>query len=259
MNKVILGLMIPFIGTTLGSAMVLLMKKDLSNHIQKILLGFASGVMIAASVWSLLLPALDMAAAQGVVEWVPAAVGFLFGIFFLLALDKIIPHLHAYSDHPEGMHSHLKKRTMLVLAVTLHNIPEGMAVGVVFAGVLSNNPLITLSSAFVLAIGIAIQNFPEGAIISMPLHAEGVSKKKSFLYGTASGIVEPIAGILTIFLTQVISGLLPYFLSFAAGAMIYVVVEELVPESQVGDHSDVATISVAIGFVIMMVLDVALG
>ncbi|MDC7237789.1 MAG: ZIP family metal transporter [Sphaerochaetaceae bacterium] len=259
MNKVILGLMIPFIGTTLGSAMVLLMKKDLSNHIQKILLGFASGVMIAASVWSLLLPALDMAAAQGVVEWVPAAVGFLFGIFFLLALDKIIPHLHAYSDHPEGMHSHLKKRTMLVLAVTLHNIPEGMAVGVVFAGVLSNNPLITLSSAFVLAIGIAIQNFPEGAIISMPLHAEGVSKKKSFLYGTLSGIVEPIAGILTIFLTQIISGLLPYFLSFAAGAMIYVVVEELVPESQVGDHSDVATISVAIGFVIMMVLDVALG
>jgi ZIP family zinc transporter len=259
MNKAILGLMIPFIGTTLGSAMVLLMKKDLSNHIQKILLGFASGVMIAASVWSLLLPALDMAAAQGVIEWIPAAVGFLFGIFFLLILDKIIPHLHAYSDHPEGMHSHLKKRTMLVLAVTLHNIPEGMAVGVVFAGVLSNNPLITLSSAFVLAIGIAIQNFPEGAIISMPLHAEGVTKKKAFLYGTLSGIVEPIAGILTIFLTQVISGLLPYFLSFAAGAMIYVVVEELVPESQIGDHSDVATISVAIGFVIMMVLDVALG
>lgn len=259
MNKVILGLMIPFIGTTLGAAMVLLMKKDLSNHVQKILLGFASGVMIAASVWSLLLPALDMAESQGTIAWIPAAVGFLFGVFFLLALDKIIPHLHAYSDHPEGLHSNLKKRTMLVLAVTLHNIPEGMAVGVVFAGVLAQNPLITLSSAFVLAIGIAIQNFPEGAIISMPLHAEGVSKKKSFLYGTLSGIVEPIAGILTIFLTQIIEGMLPYLLSFAAGAMIYVVVEELVPESQLGDHSDIATISVAIGFVVMMVLDVALG
>ena len=259
MNKVILGLLIPFIGTTLGAAMVLLMKKDLSNHIQKILLGFASGVMIAASVWSLLLPALDMATSQGKIAWVPAAVGFLFGVFFLLALDKIIPHLHAYSDQPEGLHAHLKKRTMLVLAVTLHNIPEGMAVGVVFAGVLAKNPLITLSSAFVLAVGIAIQNFPEGAIISMPLHGAGVSKKKSFLLGTLSGIVEPIAGILTIFLTQIISGMLPYLLSFAAGAMIYVVVEELVPESQVGDHSDLATISVAIGFVVMMVLDVALG
>jgi len=260
MNSTIaLGLMIPFIGTTLGSAMVFLMRNKMSNKLQKVLLGFASGVMIAASVWSLLLPAIDMAAAQGKIEWVPPAIGFLLGVFFLLILDKIIPHLHAYSDKPEGIHSHLQKRTMLILAVTLHNIPEGMAVGVVFAGVLSHNPLISLSGAYVLAIGIAIQNFPEGAIISMPLKSEGISKKRAFTYGTLSGIVEPIAAFLTLLLTQVISGILPYFLAFAAGAMIYVVVEELVPESQIGDHSDIATISVAIGFVVMMVLDVALG
>jgi ZIP family zinc transporter len=200
-----------------------------------------------------------MAAAQGKVEWYPPAVGFLMGVFFLLLLDKLIPHLHAFSNKPEGLHSHLRKNTMLVLAVTLHNIPEGMAVGVVFAGLLNNNSLITASGAFALSIGIAIQNFPEGAIISMPLKANGGSKAKSFVYGTLSGIVEPIAGALTILLTQLISGLLPYFLSFAAGAMIYVVVEELVPESQNGDHTDFATIAVAIGFVVMMVLDVALG
>jgi ZIP family zinc transporter len=259
MNTIIIGLLIPFVGTTLGAAMVFLMKNKMSLKLEKVLLGFASGVMIAASIWSLLLPALDMAAAQGKVEWYPPAVGFLMGVFFLLLLDKLIPHLHAFSNKPEGLHSHLRKNTMLVLAVTLHNIPEGMAVGVVFAGLLNNNSLITASGAFALSIGIAIQNFPEGAIISMPLKANGGSKAKSFVYGTLSGIVEPIAGALTILLTQLISGLLPYFLSFAAGAMIYVVVEELVPESQNGDHTDFATIAVAIGFVVMMVLDVALG
>ncbi len=259
MNTIIIGLLIPFVGTTLGAAMVFFMKNKMSLKLEKVLLGFASGVMIAASIWSLLLPALDMAAAQGKVEWYPPAMGFLMGVFFLLLLDKLIPHLHAFSNKPEGLHSHLRKNTMLVLAVTLHNIPEGMAVGVVFAGLLNNNSLITASGAFALSIGIAIQNFPEGAIISMPLKANGGSKTRSFVYGTLSGIVEPIAGALTILLTQLISGLLPYFLSFAAGAMIYVVVEELVPESQNGDHTDFATISVAIGFVLMMVLDVALG
>ncbi len=259
MNTIIIGLLIPFVGTTLGAAMVFFMKNKMSLKLEKVLLGFASGVMIAASIWSLLLPALDMAAAQGKVEWYPPAMGFLMGVFFLLLLDKLIPHLHAFSNKPEGLHSHLRKNTMLVLAVTLHNIPEGMAVGVVFAGLLNNNSLITASGAFALSIGIAIQNFPEGAIISMPLKANGGSKTRSFVYGTLSGIVEPIAGALTILLTQLISGLLPYFLSFAAGAMIYVVVEELVPESQNGEHTDFATISVAIGFVLMMVLDVALG
>ncbi|MGD1821508.1 MAG: ZIP family metal transporter [Pleomorphochaeta sp.] len=259
MNTIILGLLIPFIGTTLGSAMVFFMKKEMSINFHKMLLGFASGVMIAASVWSLLLPSLEMAAAQGNIEWVPATIGFLTGVFFLLLLDKIIPHLHSESSTPEGLHSNLKKRTMLVLAVTLHNIPEGMAVGVVFAGLLSNNTLITVSGAFALSLGIAIQNFPEGAIISMPLKADGGTKTKSFYLGTLSGIVEPIAGLVTILLTQLIAGLLPYLLAFAAGAMIYVVVEELVPESQSGEHSDIATISVAIGFVVMMVLDVALG
>ena len=259
MDSVILGLFIPFFGTTLGSAMVFLMKKEMSANIQKMLLGFASGVMIAASGWSLLLPAIDMAANQGLIEWIPASIGFLIGIFFLLLLDKLIPHLHAKSNHKEGIHSNLKKRTMLILAITLHNIPEGMAVGVVFAGLLANNSLISVSGAFVLSIGIAIQNFPEGAIVSMPLQAEGGSKGKTFTYGMLSGIVEPIAAIITILLTQLISNLLPYFLAFAAGAMIYVVVEELVPESQMGEHSDIATISIAIGFVLMMVLDVALG
>lgn len=259
MNTIILGLLIPFIGTTLGSAMVFFMKKEMSINFHKMLLGFASGVMIAASVWSLLLPSLEMAAAQGNIEWVPATIGFLTGVFFLLLLDRIIPHLHSESSTPEGLHSNLKKRTMLVLAVTLHNIPEGMAVGVVFAGLLSNNTLITVSGAFALSLGIAIQNFPEGAIISMPLKADGGTKAKSFYLGTLSGIVEPIAGLVTILLTQLIAGLLPYLLAFAAGAMIYVVVEELVPESQSGEHSDIATISVAIGFVVMMVLDVTLG
>ena len=254
-----LGLLIPFLGTTLGSAMVFFMKNKMNLKVEKILLGFASGVMIAASVWSLLIPSIEMAEEQGTIAWIPASVGFLFGIFFLLLLDKIMPHLHVNSAKPEGVKSKLKKTTMMVLAVTLHNIPEGMAVGVTFAGALMGNTGITLSGAFALAVGIAIQNFPEGAIISMPLKSEGMSKLKAFWYGTLSGIVEPIGAIITILLTNMVVPVLPYFLSFAAGAMIYVVVDDLVPEYQKGDHTDIGTIGVAIGFVIMMILDVALG
>ena len=253
------GLAIPFIGTTLGAAMVFLMKNKINNKIEKLLLGFASGVMIAASIWSLIIPAIDMAEEQGQIAWLPATVGFLLGICFLLILDSIIPHLHLNSPKPEGMKAKLKKTTMMVLAVTLHNIPEGMAVGVVFAGAITGNTGITMAGAFTLAIGIAIQNFPEGAIISMPLKSEGMSKAKAFLYGTLSGIVEPIAAVITILFTNTVVSILPYLLAFAAGAMIYVVVEELIPESQSGEHSNIGTIGVAIGFFIMMVLDVALG
>ena len=259
MNDIIFGLSIPLIGTVLGSAMVIFVKKGFDERMQKILLGFASGVMIAASIWSLLEPAINMAQARGETGWIQASMGFLAGVVFLLILDHIIPHLHSEDQKREGLPANFKDSTMLMLAVTLHNIPEGMAVGVVFAGVLANNPLITYSSAIVLAIGIAIQNFPEGAIISMPMAANGNSKKKSFLMGCLSGVVEPLAGILTILITGVIEASLPFLLSFAAGAMIYVVVEELVPESQDGKHSDWATVSVAIGFVIMMSMDVALG
>ncbi len=254
-----LGLLIPFLGTTLGSAMVFLMKNKMNKMLEKLLLGFASGVMIAASVWSLLIPSIDMAESQGKNAWIPAAIGFLLGMIFLLILDSIIPHLHLNNDKPEGIKAKLKKTTMLVLAVTLHNIPEGMAVGVTFAGALIGNTGITMAGAFALAIGIAIQNFPEGAIISMPLRAEGTTKARAFLYGTLSGIVEPIGAIITILLTRAVVPVLPYFLSFAAGAMIYVVVEELIPESQAGEHSNIGTVGVAIGFVIMMILDVALG
>lgn len=257
--EILLGLTIPFLGTTLGSAMVFLMKNKISNKIEKLLLGFASGVMISASVWSLLVPSIDMAKTQGSIEWIPATIGFLLGIFFLLILDSIIPHLHLNTDKPEGIKSKIEKTTMMVLAVTLHNIPEGMAIGVVFAGAMAQNTGITIAGAIVLAIGIAIQNFPEGAIISMPLKSEGMSKTKAFIYGTLSGIVEPIAAIITIILTNIVLPILPYFLSFAAGAMIYVVVEELIPESQSGEHSNIGTIGVAIGFVIMMILDIALG
>lgn len=257
--EVFWGLVIPFIGTTLGSAMVFFMKNKINNKVEKILLGFASGVMIAASIWSLLIPSIDMAKEQGVIAWIPATVGFLLGMFFLLVLDSIIPHLHLNSSKPEGIKSKLQKTTMMILAVTLHNIPEGMAVGVVFAGAISQNSGITLAGAFALAVGIAIQNFPEGAIISMPLKSEGASKLKSFWYGTLSGIVEPIGALITIALTNLVVPVLPYFLSFAAGAMIYVVVEELIPESQSGEHSNIGTVGVAIGFVIMMILDVALG
>ena len=254
-----LGLLIPFMGTTLGSAMVFFMRKAMDKKIEKILLGFASGVMIAASVWSLLIPAIDMATEQGKVAWVPATVGFLGGMAFLLILDSVIPHLHRESEKPEGVESNLKKTTMLVLAVTLHNIPEGMSVGVTFAGALLGNASITMAGAFALAVGIAIQNFPEGAIISMPLRSEGVSRVRAFVYGALSGIVEPIGAVITILLAKQIVPALPYLLAFAAGAMIYVVVEELIPESQAGEHSNIGTIGVAIGFVIMMILDVALG
>ena len=255
-----LGLLIPFLGTTLGSAMVFLMKNKMNKKVEKILLGCASGVMIAASVWSLLIPSIEMAEEQGKVAWIPAAIGFLLGIVFLLVLDSIIPHLHLDSEKPEGIKSSkLKKTTMMVFAVTLHNIPEGMAVGVAFAGAIIGNTGITIAGAMALAIGIAIQNFPEGAIISMPLKTEGMSKTKSFIYGTLSGIVEPIEAIITILLTSFVVPILPYLLAFAAGAMIYVVVEELIPESQAGEHSNIGTIGVAIGFVIMMILDVALG
>lgn len=257
--QVILGLLIPFLGTTLGSSMVFLMKDKMNLKTEKILLGFASGVMIAASVWSLIIPSINMAEEQGKVAWVPAAVGFLLGMLFLLVLDSVIPHMHLESDKPEGVKSKLKKTTMMLLALTLHNIPEGMAVGVTFAGALMGNTGITLSGAIALACGIAIQNFPEGAIVSMPVKSEGVSKPKAFLYGVLSGVVEPIAAVLTILLANTIIPVLPYLLSFAAGAMIYVVVEELIPESQAGEHSNIGTIGVAIGFVIMMILDVALG
>lgn len=257
--QVILGLLIPFLGTTLGSSMVFLMKDKLNLKTEKILLGFASGVMIAASVWSLIIPSINMAEEQGKIAWVPAAIGFLLGMLFLLVLDSVIPHMHLESDKPEGVKSKLKKTTMMLLAVTLHNIPEGMAVGVIFAGALMGNTGITISGAIALACGIAIQNFPEGAIVSMPVKSEGESKPKAFLYGVLSGVVEPIAAVLTILLANTIIPLLPYLLSFAAGAMLYVVVEELIPESQAGEHSNIGTIGVAIGFVIMMILDVALG
>ena len=254
-----MGLLIPFLGTSLGSAMVFLMKNKINKKVEKILLGFASGVMIAASVWSLLIPSINMTEEQGKVAWIPAAVGFLLGIIFLLVLDSLIPHLHLDSDKPEGLKAKLKKTTMMIFAVTLHNIPEGMAVGVAFAGALAGNTGITMSAAIALAIGIAIQNFPEGAIISMPLKSEGISKTKAFIYGTLSGAVEPVAAFITILLTSLVVQILPYLLSFAAGAMIYVVVEELIPESQSGAHSNIGTIGVAIGFVLMMILDVALG
>ena len=258
-QNTLIGILIPFAGTALGSAMVFFMKKEMNGRFQKVLLGFASGVMIAASVWSLLIPAIDMAEQKGGVSWLPPAVGFLFGMGFLLVLDTLTPHLHFTDDKPEGVPAHLKKTTMLVLAVTLHNIPEGMAVGVTFAGALTDNPAMTLAGAFALSVGIAIQNFPEGAIISMPLKSQGISKRRAFVYGALSGIVEPVAAFITILLTGLVVPLLPYLLAFAAGAMIYVVVEELIPEAQTGPHSNISTVGVAVGFVLMMILDVALG
>lgn len=254
-----IGILIPFVGTTLGSAMVFFMRREMNEKLQKALLGFASGVMMAASVWSLLIPAIDMAEQAETAAWVPAAVGFLMGIGFLLLLDTILPHQHFTEDEPEGVKTQLKKTTMLVLAVTLHNIPEGMAVGVTFAGVLAENTLITAAGAFALSVGIAIQNFPEGAIISMPLKGQGISGKRAFAYGMLSGIVEPVAAFVTILLTALVVPFLPYLLSFAAGAMIYVVVEELIPEAQSGKHTNIGTIGVAVGFTLMMILDVALG
>lgn len=256
--NILIGLLIPFLGTTLGAGMVFLMKNKINNKVEKVLLGFASGVMIAASVWSLIIPSIDMAKEQKIITWLPATIGFMLGIIFLLTLDNIIPHLHRKSKEPEGPKTNLGKTAMMVLAVTLHNIPEGMAIGVALAGATSGNN-ITMSGAIALSIGIAIQNFPEGAIISMPLKEEGNTKSKSFLYGTLSGIVEPIFGGITVLLTSLVVPILPYLLSFAAGAMIYVVVEELIPESQVGKHSNLGTIGFAFGFIIMMILDIALG
>jgi len=253
------GILIPFLGTALGAGMVFLLKKEMNELLQKALLGFASGVMIAASVWSLLIPAIEMAEEKGIITWMPAAAGFMGGILFLLVLDSIIPHLHLEKNRSEGVPSRLKKTTKLVLAVTLHNIPEGMAVGVTFAGLMAGNELISLSGALALSFGIAIQNFPEGAIISMPLKSEGMSKPKAFLYGALSGIVEPAAAVLTILLMEVMEPVLPYLLSFAAGAMIYVVVEELIPETQSGKHTNLGIVGVAVGFVLMMIMDVALG
>ncbi|MDO4294510.1 MAG: ZIP family metal transporter [Eubacteriales bacterium] len=260
MNQVLLGLMIPFAGTAAGSACVFFLKNKINPLVQKGLLGFASGVMVAASVWSLLIPAMDMAAGMGRLSFIPAAVGLLLGMGFLLLMDRVIPHLHLGADHSEGPKTSLKKTTMLVLAVTLHNIPEGMAVGVVFAGMLSGSAGITMAGAFSLAIGIAIQNFPEGAIISMPLKSEGhMSRRKAFVCGTLSGAVEPVGAALTVLLASLIEPVLPYLLAFAAGAMLYVVVEELIPEASEGEHSNIGTIGFAAGFALMMILDVALG
>ena len=253
-----IGLSLPFLGTALGAGMVFFLKKEMSDKLQKALLGFAAGVMIAASVWSLLIPAINMAEESGTPGWLPSAGGFLLGVFFLLALDELIPHLHRSADCPEGPNCALSKSTMLMLAVTLHNIPEGMAVGVVFAGALSDGGALPIAAAFALCIGIAIQNFPEGAVISMPL-AKAAGKKKAFGLGVISGAVEPISAVVTILLTSLIEPVLPYILAFAAGAMIYVVVEDLIPESQEGQHSNIGTIGAALGFALMMVLDVALG
>lgn len=257
--NIVIGLLLPFLGTTLGAACVFFLKNEIKPSVQKMLLGFASGVMVAASVWSLLIPAIDMSEDMGKFAFVPAAAGFALGIAFLLGMDRVIPHLHINTDKPEGPRTNLRKATMLVLAVTLHNIPEGMAVGVVFAGLLTGESQITMAGAFALAVGIAIQNFPEGAIISLPLKSEGGSRKKAFFYGMASGIVEPIGAGITILLTGLVVPFLPYLLSFAAGAMIYVVVEELLPEASTGEHSNITTVGFALGFLIMMVLDVALG
>ncbi|MCR5834927.1 MAG: ZIP family metal transporter [Lachnospiraceae bacterium] len=257
--NIMIGMLIPFVGTVLGSACVFLLKNNLNDKIQRALTGFAGGVMVAASVWSLLIPAMEQSEAMGKLAFLPAGIGFLLGVFFLLILDSSIPHLHMNAEKAEGPRAKLKKTTMMVLAVTLHNIPEGMAVGVLFGGVLSGNGAVTLGGAFALAIGIAIQNFPEGAIISMPLHAEGKSKLNAFLGGVLSGIVEPIAAVLTIIAMGIVVPIMPVLLSFAAGAMIYVVVEELIPEMSAGEHSNIGVIMFSVGFVIMMALDVALG
>lgn len=254
----LIGLFVPFLGTTLGAACVYLLRDEMPKLVQKVLLGFASGVMVAASVWSLLIPAMEQSEKMGRFAFLPASIGFVLGILFLLAIDSIVPHLHANEKKPEGVHSNLKKRTMLVLAVTLHNIPEGMAVGITFAGMISGHTEITFAGAVALALGIAIQNFPEGAVISMPLKQECSSKHKAFLYGVLSGIVEPIGAGITILLTSIILPILPYLLSFAAGSMIYVVVEELLPEASEGEHSNLSTIGFAGGFLLMMILDVAL-
>lgn len=259
MNGIILGLILPFLGTTLGAACVFLMKDGIAPRLQKTLTGFAAGVMVAASVWSLLIPSIEMTGKEGFASIVPAMVGFSVGILFLLLLDNIIPHQHIDSNQSEGPKSRISKTAKLVFAITLHNLPEGMAVGVALAGVMENNSYMSMAGAVALSIGIAIQNFPEGAIVSMPLRSVGNSRRKSFLMGTLSGVVEPIGSVLTILLASVVMPLLPYLLAFAAGAMMYVVVEELIPETQEGVHSNLGTIGFALGFMLMMVLDVVLG
>lgn len=246
-------------GTILGASSVLFARHEVSARVQNALLGFAAGVMVAASVWSLIIPAIDMSDGMGKLAWLPAAAGIVLGMLFLLALDSLVPHMHPTTDNPEGIRSSLGKRQMLMLAVTLHNIPEGMAVGAVVAGAMSNQMGISVAAAMALAVGMAIQNIPEGAIISLPLRADGASRRKAFGYGALSGVVEPISAIVMILLFEHISPLLPYLLAFSAGAMLYVVVEELIPETQQGQHSDTGTVAFAIGFVIMMILDVALG
>lgn len=258
--SVFFGVMIPFIGTSLGAASVFLLKNDIRDGIQKALLGFASGIMVAASVWSLLIPAMDMSGAMGRLKFIPAVSGFLVGVGFILALDTFVPHQHLDSEEAEGMKKGWSRTVKLVLAVTLHNIPEGMAVGVVFAGMIADRAEITMAGAFALSIGIAVQNFPEGAIVSMPLRSEeNMSRGRAFLYGAASGAVEPVAAGITLVLKDVLARVLPFLLAFAAGAMIYVVVEELIPEANEGKHSNIGTVGVAVGFSVMMILDVALG
>ena len=254
-----LGILIPFLGTTLGSACVFFMKQSLSDLVRRSLAGFAAGVMVAASIWSLLIPAIEQSEDMGKLSFLPAFIGFWVGVLFLLLLDHLIPHLHIGSDKAEGPKSKLGRTTMMVLAVTLHNIPEGMAVGVMYAGFLAGNSQITAASALALSLGIAIQNFPEGAIISMPLKTEGQKKSKAFLGGVLSGVVEPVGAVLTLLAARLVIPALPYFLSFAAGAMLYVVVEELIPEMSQGKHSNIGTIFFAVGFSVMMTLDVALG
>ena len=259
MNTIILGLLIPFIGTTAGACCVFFLKKDLRVGVQRALTGFAAGVMVAASIWSLIVPAIDQSEALGRFAFLPAFIGFWAGILFLLLLDHMIPHLHRGIDQTEGPKSSLSRTIMMVLAVTLHNIPEGMAVGVVYAGLINGSGMITAGGAMALALGIAIQNFPEGAIVSMPLYAEGKSKQKSFWLGTLSGAVEPVFGTLTVAIAGLVVPAMPYLLSFAAGAMLYVVVEELIPEMSAGEHSNIGVVSFAVGFSLMMALDVALG
>lgn len=259
MTTIVIGLLIPLLGTMLGSAFVFLMKGEMSLRLQKTLLGFASGVMIAASVWSLLIPAMEMEADKGALSVLPAAVGFLLGIGFLFLIDELTPHLHIGTDKPEGMTSRLSKTAMLALAVTIHNLPEGMAVGVVFAGAENGMANISVTSAVAVSLGIAIQNIPEGAIISMPMRAAGNSRWKSFLIGSLSGAVEPVGAVAVLLLASLLMPVLPYMLAFAAGAMFYVVVEELIPEASNGQHSNLSTIGFAIGFVLMMVLDVVMG
>ena len=259
MTTLLIGLLIPLLGTMLGAAFVFFMTRDMPERLQKALLGFASGVMVAASVWSLLIPSIDMSHGEGAMQVIPVAVGFLLGMGFLLLIDELTPHLHVGSNKPEGLKARLSRTAMLALAVTIHNLPEGMAVGVVFAGTQDGQADISLMSALAMSIGIAIQNIPEGAIISMPMRAAGNSRWRSFLIGSLSGVVEPVGGLLIILLASLFLPAMPYLLAFAAGAMLYVVVEELIPEASNGTHSNLSTIGFALGFVLMMVLDVVMG